>query len=254
MISQDIYLFFQVFDLENIIIFDTSSPVVFLGYVNKSEVFFKAEEFGKKELNTKLPTLFKSISEKLPEILPARVIIGSGPGSFTGIKTGIAMFLSMLFAKGVEKIETISSGVFLNLLFPSTSDFNITVIPFNKGQFFASCFDRSGNIVLKETFITNPYRELDDTVAKLEGKEVTVIAPFLLEPSLKNYLASKKVRFNIADSNFSFEPDKFRNLENQVTVNFKREPLLLNYMNLPANISNKTEIYINNCLEVENER
>ncbi len=239
--------------MKNIIIFDASSPVVFLGYSNTPEILFKSEKFEKKELNTKLPELLESFSDKLTEILPARVIIGSGPGSFTGIKTGLAMFLSMLYAHGVEKIEKVSSGMFLRMLQPSIQDYSITAIPFNKKQYFISFFDDKGSVIASDTFVDHPYDQLDETVKLLKGKKVSVITPCLLEDSFKDYLLSKNIDFKVIDKDFSLKPDSFKKVEVFEPVNFCFEPLLLNYINLPANISKDIDIYTNNNLEEKNE-
>jgi tRNA A37 threonylcarbamoyladenosine modification protein TsaB len=239
--------------LENILIFDVSSPVVFLGYSNGQEKYFTAKKFEKKQMNSQLPKLLSPLSEKISEILPARIIIGAGPGSFTGIKTGLALFLSLLYTKGIKRVETVSSSRFLRMLYPDIAQYSITAIPFNKGQYFVSCFDSDGASVSEDIFTVNPFVELADIIYLQKLKKPALITPLPENEDIYDFVRTKTEGSSLFCDSPEFRPEIFSRLQGTKTVKFTEEPLFLNYVNLPADISGGTDIYINKSLEVENE-
>jgi len=236
--------------LKNILIFDTSSPVVFLGYRTQKEEFFMAEKFEKKELNTKLPEFLIPLADKISDIIPARIIIGIGPGSFTGIKTGLALFLSMLYAKGINEVETISSSRFLKMLYPDLSGKCVTAIPFNKGQYFISLFNNSGKTVIDDFFTSNPFGEIDKFKEFQDADPLNLVMPLTENDDLINFF-SKKIELRQFCGTPVFRPDIFEKMDESKTVVFNTEPLILNFVNLPANIPEDTNIYINNNPEAD---
>ena len=239
--------------MKNILIFDVSSPVVFLGYSNGEERYFKAKSFEKKQMNSQLPEFLFTLSEKISDIMPARIIVGAGPGSFTGIKTGLALFLSMLYAKGVRQVETVSSSRFIRMLYPDVDQPSITAIPFNRGQYFVSGFDKEGKPLSQDIFTVNPFNELHDILISNKLKSATLIMPVCENNDIYDFMKTKTEKTSLFCGTPDFRPEIFMKCQNTSVVKFTEEPLFLNYVNLPADISGGTDIYINKSLEVENE-
>lgn len=237
-------------NFKNILIFDASSSNIFFGGADGKSSVFKAGNFEKSKLSRYLPEEFEKTVGKLDLTELPRVVIGNGPGAFTGIKTGTAFFLAYIYSLGVKTVETVSSFSFISALFePCTEDVRIVLIPFNKGEYFAAVLDKNNKILRGDIFIKPPYDNISSFFAGFVGKNAEIAAPIEcgseIIPELEKIFSIKKVRFD----GFSFDKSRFDALPDTKKVDITAEPYIVNHVIMPANLDGNGNFYVEGELQ-----
>ncbi|MBO4698974.1 hypothetical protein J5690_05110 [bacterium] len=237
-------------NFKNILIFDASSSNIFFGGADGKGSVFKAGNFEKSKLSRYLPEEFGKTVGNLDLTELPRVVIGNGPGAFTGIKTGTAFFLAYVYSLGVKTVETISSFSFISALFePCSEDVRIVLIPFNKGEYFAALLDKNNKILRGDIFIKPPYDNISSFFAGFSGRNAEIAAPIEcgseIIPELEKIFSVRKVRFD----GFSFERSRFDALPDTKKVDITAEPYIVNHVILPANLDSNGNFYVEGELQ-----
>ena len=232
-------------NFKNILIFDASSSNIFFGGADGKGQVFKAGNFEKSKLSRYLPEEFGKTVGNLDLTELPRVIIGNGPGAFTGIKTGTAFFLAYIYSLGVKTVETVSSFSFISALFePCAEEVRIVLIPFNKGEYFAAVLGKNNKILRGDIFIKPPYDNISSFFAGFAGKTADIAAPIEcgseIIPELEKIFSVKEKRFD----GFSFDRGRFDTLTDTKTVDITAEPYIVNHVILPANLNSNGNFYV----------
>lgn len=232
-------------NFKNILVFDASSSNIFFGGADGKESVFRAGNFEKSKLSRYLPEEFGKTVGNLDLTELPRVIIGNGPGAFTGIKTGTAFFLAYIYSLGVKTVETVSSFSFISALSgPCAEDARIVLIPFNKGEYFAAVLDKNNKILRGDIFIKPPYENISSFFAGFVGKTAGIVAPIEcgseMIPELEKIFSVKNVRFD----GFSFDRGRFEALPDTKIVDITAEPYIVNHVILPANLDSNGNFYV----------
>jgi len=232
-------------NFKNILVFDASSSNIFFGGVCGGKTVFMAENFEKSKLSRYLPEEFEKTVANLDFTELPRVIIGNGPGAFTGIKTGTAFFLAYIYSLGIKTVETVSSFSFISaLLEPCAEDVRIVLIPFNKGEYFAAVLDKNNKILRGDIFIKPPYDTIGAFFEGFHGKKADIVAPIEcgneIVPELEKIFSVSEVRFTV----FSFNPGRFDALPDTKTVDIAEEPYIVNHVIMPANLNSNGNFYV----------
>ena len=232
-------------NFKNILVFDASSSNIFFGGECGGKTVFMAENFEKSKLSRYLPEEFGKIVGSLDFTDLPRVIIGNGPGAFTGIKTGTAFFLAYIYSLGLKTVETVSSFSFISALFePCAEDVRIVLIPFNKGEYFAAVLDKNNKILRGDIFIKPPYDNISTFFAGFSGKKADIVAPTEcgseIIPELERIFSVKEKRFD----GFSFKRGRFDAIPDTKTVDITAEPYIVNHVIMPANLNSNDNFYV----------
>lgn len=237
-------------NFKNILIFDASSSNIFFGGADGKGPVFKAGNFERSKLSRYLPEEFEKTVGNLDLTELPRVVIGNGPGAFTGIKTGTAFFLAYVYSLGVKTVETVSSFSFISALFePCGEEVRIVLIPFNKGEYFAALLDKNNKILRGDIFVRPPYENIFSFFAGFSGKNAEIAAPTEcgseIIPELEKIFSVRKVRFD----GFSFERSRFDTLPDTKKVDITAEPYIVNHVILPANLDSNGNFYVEGELQ-----
>ena len=237
-------------NFKNILIFDAASSNIFFGGAGGKGSVFKAENFEKSKLSRFLPVEFEKVVSLLDLTELPRVIIGNGPGAFTGIKTGTAFFLAYIYSLGVKTVETVSSFSFISALSgPCSEDIRIVLIPFNKGEYFAAVLNKNNRILHGDIFVKPPYDGIPAFFEGFAGKTADIVAPVEcggeIIPELEKIFSVKKVRFE----GFSFKRGLFDALPDTKKIDVTAEPYIVNHVILPANLDSNGNFYVEGELQ-----
>ena len=235
--------------LKNLLVFDASSSNVFFGGVSGNCSVFKRGNFEKSKLGRFLPEEFEKTLSSLDLTGSTRVIIGNGPGAFTGIKTGTAFFLAYIYSLGITKVETVSSFSFISALFDfDSADSRLLLIPFNKGEYFAAIFDRNGKVLKNDIFIKPPYANISEIAGGLNLGKTDVVSPVEcggeILPELNKVLNITSLHFD----DFKFDPERFNSAYNTKIVDIVSDPYIINHIVMPANLDSNGNFYVENQL------
>lgn len=230
---------------KNILVFDASSSNIFFGGECGGKTVFMAENFEKSKLSRFLPEEFGKIAGTLDFTELPRVIIGNGPGAFTGIKTGTAFFLAYIYSLGIKFVETVSSFSFISACSGEcAAEIRIVLIPFNKGEYFAAVLDKNDRILRGDIFIKPPYDNISSFFAGFAGKSAEIVAPVEcggeIIPELEKIFSVRNVRFD----GFSFDFGRFNAIPETKKVDITAEPYIVNHVILPANLNSDGNFYV----------
>ena len=232
-------------NFKNLLVFDASTANVFFGGISGDNLIFKAESYEKSKLSRFLPENLSKIAASLEIDENTRVVIGNGPGAFTGIKTGTAFFLAYIYSRGVTTVETVSSFSFVSALADSgQADFRIVLIPFNKGEYFAALLDRESRILAGDIFIKPPYENIPGLFGGFAGKTVDIVSAVKCGEEILPELGSL---FNINTLNFErfeFKPERFKFENMTKVIDITKEPYIVNHVVLPANLDKNGSFYV----------
>jgi len=209
-----------------------------------------AENFEKSKLSRYLPEEFGKTVGTLDFTELPRVIVGNGPGAFTGIKTGTAFFLAYIYSLGIKTVETVSSFAFISAVSGvCTAEIRIVLIPFNKGEYFAAVLDKSNKILRGDIFIKPPYDTLSSFFEGFTGKKAGIVAPVEcgseIIPELEKIFSIESISFD----GFSFDRGIFDVIPDTKTVDITAEPYIVNHLILPANLNSNGNFYVETPLQ-----
>lgn len=237
-------------NFKNILVFDASSSNIFFGGECGGKTVFMAENFEKSKLSRYLPEEFGKTAASLDFTELPRVVIGNGPGAFTGIKTGTAFFLAYIYSIGIKTVETVSSFSFISALSGEcAAEIRIVLIPFNKGEYFAAVLDKNDKILRGDIFIKPPYDGISSFFSGLAGKEAEIVAPVEcgseIIPELKKIFSVGNMRFD----GFSFNKNRFDTIPDTKKVDITAEPYIVNHVIMPANLDSNGNFYVETPLQ-----
>jgi len=151
-----------------ILYLDTSSSFLYCAIVKKDECIGEIKLKLDKDLSSlalsQIHNLFITTSTKPEDI--DKILVVNGPGSFTGIRVGLA--ITKTFAWGLnKKISTISSLEAMAVSNHENYDYVIPVIDARRGYVYSGIYDKEGNEILKGQYIN--LEVLKITVDNLPG-------------------------------------------------------------------------------------
>lgn len=233
--------------MKNTILFDASSSNVYTFGVIEGNKFFNVQSYERLKMSVQLPVDFGWLKDLSLNAGPLKAIIGKGPGSFTGIKSGLSFFLAFLYSLGVKKVETTSSSrVFLNLFEGDPDTFKIVAIPFNRGEYFISLYDNSGTALFEDVFTKAPFDNLIDKIQHLTRFDSEIIVPVECSDDIVLFLSRFSEIKGMFSDRFVFKEEMFDKMEDLQTVDISTEPMILNYVTHPANIEGSDNLYVKN--------
>ncbi len=232
--------------MRDILFFDTSSDAVLLAYYGKDSVFIY-KNMPKKTLSSDLPLIIENSGVGKLISPETEIFIGAGPGSFTGIKTGVAFISAWLYAKGIRHIKTVSSLDIYSLFIPyQENSLGVVVTPFNSDEGFLSIFKWNFG---KRLYIQQDNRLDQDGINKLFTKLNYDRAAIVITSDNRG-----PVDFSFFKKFFrelvgirpggSFMLDFAYSLPVIKKIDIALEPLMLNYVSAPADLNPDCEIYV----------
>ena len=172
---------------------DTSHQTFTLGLIKDEEVIFEY----KKDFNQKLSThLMPVIKESLDKIGAKakdikQIIVTTGPGSFTGLRSGITVAKTWAFAKDLDIIPISSLKA---LAASSNADYIVPIIDAKRGFVFAAIYDNNLKPMLKDRYIS--LDNLKEEINKLDKSYQIVTADDLgLDSISTNIRLEKLIKF-----------------------------------------------------------
>jgi len=228
-------------------LWDSSTETIFSSFQG-SELYSLVQQVDKKSFMSDFPPLFSSVFQDV-DIEKEAVFIGVGPGSFTGIKSGISFIGGWLFAKGKQVVNTVSSTDILSCYIPAVSGLLLVVVPFNRKEWFVSIyrFEKDEYVTLEKDIhlkTVDDFEQLRQTVA---GEELSVSAPDSIKSEQFLQDADLSVCTVVLMSGVPFRSPSEKSVIEQ--INIETSPLFLNYVLQPAGLSNSTDFYIQTIKE-----
>lgn len=236
--------------MTNLLIFDSSTENIVVAGVNKDRKFLHIRKFERSLMSRELPQFFNEISSDIKFETAPVIFIGSGPGPFTGLKTGVSFFLGYLYSSGFTKVNLVSSFLIHSLLSKISEKIKLVVISFNKSQYFMALIDKRNKFVIKDVFIKSPDDPIFETFKNYLNSEVLLIQAGCRDDRvLTEKLAGMFCNITVFNEKHSFEPECFFSLTNYSTVDTTTEPFILDHVLQPAGIDEKCDIYISDTKE-----
>lgn len=148
--------------------FDTSSDLLKVSLIKDNKIIFDKELHTKNDHSSYLvPTIdeaFKSNNIDFKEL--DEIIVGNGPGSFTGTRISIAVAKTYAFSFNIP-VYMISS--LEELIYDNDGyDFYVPIIEEKKDNLYFSIFDKDKKRVMDDTYSSTEY--MYKKLEELEGK------------------------------------------------------------------------------------
>jgi tRNA A37 threonylcarbamoyladenosine modification protein TsaB len=233
--------------LKNLLIFDGSTVNIIFGGYMQNAGFIHTGNFEKSKMSRQLPDFFLNFKPEIMSDTDIEVIIGSGPGPFTGLKTSNSFFLGFLYSLGITKVKLVSSFRIISALTPVKSGLNkLVVIPFNKGEYFLALLDCFDNLLVKDEFVKEPFENIagifkDHINSKIELIPGSECKENLIE-TLKTYFDINSIH----QGKYCFDSKRILPLLEGETLDITKEPFILNHILNPADIDRNCNIYVSN--------
>lgn len=154
-----------------ILFIDTHAELITVALKSKEDLFIKTQESESSHSIYTMP-MIKSLFEenKLDVKDLKKIIVVSGPGSFTGIRIGLSIAKTMAYALKID-INTISS-LTAYLISSNLKETRKAVIEDNKG-YYISVFDENNNNIVPEFYSeNNEYDEYPTVEEKLDVEKI----------------------------------------------------------------------------------
>lgn len=148
--------------------FDTSSDLLKVSFIKDNKIIFDKELHTKNDHSSYLvPTIdeaFKSNNIDFKEL--DEIIVGNGPGSFTGTRISIAVAKTYAFSFNIP-VYMISS--LEELIYDNDGyDFYVPIIEEKKENLYFSIFDKDKKRVMDDTYSSTEY--MYKKLEELDGK------------------------------------------------------------------------------------
>ena len=148
--------------------FDTSSDLLKVSLIKDNKIIFDKELYTKNDHSSYLvPTIdeaFKSNNIDFKEL--DEIIVGNGPGSFTGTRISIAVAKTYAFSFNIP-VYMISS--LEELIYDNDGyDFYVPIIEEKKDNLYFSIFDKDKKRVMDDTYSSTEY--MYKKLEELDGK------------------------------------------------------------------------------------
>lgn len=148
--------------------FDTSSDLLKVSLIKDNKIIFDKELYTKNDHSSYLvPTIdeaFKSNNIDFKEL--DEIIVGNGPGSFTGTRISIAVAKTYAFSFNIP-VYMISS--LEELIYDNDGyDFYVPIIEEKKENLYFSIFDKNKKRVMDDTYSSTEY--MYKKLEELDGK------------------------------------------------------------------------------------
>ena len=233
--------------MKNILVFDSSSSNLFVsGEINGARIEF-CRNYEKSKMSVEMPGDMVWLKDVLAGSENVRVVTGAGPGSFTGIKSGLSFFLALVYSLGIRKVETVSSSRLFAAFSNAPADLlKVVAIPFNKGEYFISVYDSKMKPLLEDMFMRFPFEGIADKANVSSGLEAALISPVNVPGELVAEISKFFKIKGIYTDILLFEQEKMKGLGLFRTIDISSEPMILNYVTHPANIDVSCDIYVKN--------
>ena len=233
--------------MDNCFLWDSSTETIFSSFQG-SELYSLVQQVDKKSFMSDFPPLFLSVFKDV-DIKKEPIFIGVGPGSFTGIKSGVSFIGGWLFAKGKQMVNTVSSTDILSCYIPAVSGLLLLVIPFNRKEWFTSIyrFENDEYVTLEKDIHLKTDDDFEQFRQKVAGEELSVSSPDSIKSEQFLQDADISVCTVVLMSGVPFRSPSKKSLIKQ--INIETSPLFLNYVLQPAGLSDNTDFYIQTIKE-----
>lgn len=138
-----------------ILYIDTTTSNLYAAIYKDNDILSSINDSFGKDLSKVALDKIKSMLDSL-NLIPDdvdKIIVVNGPGSFTGIRIGVT--IAKTFAYSLNKsITTITSLQAMALSSNLDKKFIVPVIDARRGFVYAGIYDRDGNVVLKDQYIS----------------------------------------------------------------------------------------------------
>lgn len=230
---------------QEVLIWDSSAGHALLWWRAGERRVSLVKRYEKRCFLTQFPLFLEEIADTFTIGPDTAVYLGAGPGSFTGLKTGIAVLGGFLYARGVTTVRLVSSLDLCSLRVSLTDGaLHIVARPFNDHTLFLTAFEWHGGMrrsVIAERSV--PLAELPALFAFPVAKSVVLIADADLPPAVEDQfsLLFPDLRRVCPDGDIDF--DLFPTLPLCSTADLRSDPLLLEYMATPADLQGEHTAY-----------
>jgi hypothetical protein len=230
---------------QEVLVWDSSAGHALLWWRAGEQRMRLVKRYEKRCFLTQFPLFLEEIADTLTIGPDTTVYLGAGPGSFTGLKTGIAVLGGFLYARGVTTVRLISSLDIASLRVPWTDgELHIVARLFNENTLFLSAFEwRAGmrHSVIAEHPVSGG--ELDALLSPYVARNATLIAAPDLPPTVEDMFS---LRFSALRRLYPGEELRMALLPTlplRSVVDLRKEPLLLEYMATPADLQGEHTAY-----------
>lgn len=153
-----------------ILFIDTHSELITIGLKIKDKLYVKEQESLSSHSIYTVPMIEEILKENNVEAKDIKkIIVVSGPGSFTGIRIGLSIAKTMAYALNIE-INTISS-LYAYLISNNNGQKRKAVIEDNKG-YYICCFDEKDKVVENEFYCEVDNIDLPCVETKLDINKI----------------------------------------------------------------------------------
>jgi len=231
--------------LKNLLVFDGSTKNILFGGTVKSGNIFHCINFERSKLSRQLPDFFLNIKPDITFDAEPEIIIGQGPGPFTGLKTANSFFLGFLYSLGLKNVRLVSSFRIISALTPTEGDLNkLVVIPFNRGEYFLGLLDKENNLLVKDVFIKEHAENIKDIFKDSLNSKIELILGSECGATL---IETLKSHFDINlthQEKYHFDHQRSLSLLKGELLDITKEPFILNHVINPADIDKNCNIYV----------
>lgn len=221
---------------ETILVFDSAGNEIFLWTYENEKERALCERAPRRSLLSVLPQRFAAFMEDFLLGSETKAYLGIGPGSFTGLKSGISFVCAFLYARGIFEVRCVSSldirAARTTAAFGKTF---LTILPFHEEELFAAIVrweNDSMATIIPPTIV--PANELGTFVSRSGVAPDLVVADEDLPPAIDRVIADSFPSLprsapgkNLANAFLSHIPVL-------AVVDVRHDPLRLRYLATPA--------------------
>lgn len=165
--------------------FDTTTnfcSVILTNGTNKQIVFSEEMTFGQSEVL--IPQIKKMLKKSSLEFSDVNLVaVCTGPGSFTGVRSSLAVARTFSIAKPQLHVAGISAfDVYIRGLKESQrAEINLVVIETKRDDFYVACYDKDLNLIFEPeaAFAQDIIKKLGEKTLSLVGDGVERLMPYL---------------------------------------------------------------------------